>query len=210
MIKSKRSLKTNKDKIKTNPDKNQSKLFQRNSTRFSRSKVDLKNYHSNGNTNEERRALGTKVSTVMTKQAKDVKPSSVQASIPEPQYQYEMSSSINDFDEYIPIYDHSQYKHSASKKPNKNVKINDKSSVQKQVKMDQIEIEKLVTTQCRKDLVKIQKRNKIKQMKEQKEKERLEEERKKQNLEALNNMFKKKHQNYKKKKEIIIEKENDF
>ena len=128
-----------------------------------------------------------KLQTVMVKQA-----SKQPIAQDEPSYQYEMNSSINDFDHYMPMYNHTKV--SASKRLSNGRTIESVSP--NDMNQDQ---DRMNPVHCKKDLVKIQRQKRLKQQKDQTEKAKLEEQRKNQNLEALNNMLRKKNENYKRK-----------
>jgi hypothetical protein len=147
-------------------------------------------------TSEEKKAKSKEknnkgVSAVISKKVEEIK-----AIMPEVEYKYEMSSSIGDFEDYLPVYTKNKYKHGGSKKTE--IKTQNKTESE-QHKEEQTEKEKLMELEMRKELVKMQQRAKLKKIKEEKEKERAEEERKRQNLEALNNLLKTKLKSKKKK-----------
>lgn len=131
----------------------------------------------------------------------------VKAEIPECRYDADMFSSINDFDEFIPIY---QEPRSKPPKPESNKlssKYNSKTKEKEINKFQsdedvQFDEDKLAEIEAKKELVKLQRKAKLKRMREEREKEKQLELKKKQNLEALNDMFKKRTENFKKKKEF--------
>lgn len=64
------------------------------------------------------------------------------------------------------------------------------------------EVERQVQAECRKELVKLQQKAKLRKMREERERERQAELKKKQNLDALNNMLRKRKETYIHKKEL--------
>jgi hypothetical protein len=131
----------------------------------------------------------------------------VRAEIPDCRYDQDMNSSINDFDEFIPVY---QEPRSRPPKPESNKSISKYNSRAKEKETHkghsdedtQFDQEKLAEIEAKKELVKLQRKAKLKRMREEREKEKQLELKKKQNLEALNDMFKKRTENFKKKKEF--------
>lgn len=193
-------IKVKKDKLKTNnAAKSDSKSSQRNTVATTNTRMDGKVRPASTSKESERQTTSAKLRTVITTQTAPTH-TTVKTKIPEPTYQFEMSSSINDMDDYLPVYGKSQYKHSDAKKSKNSVKTSGEKHLQKAT--EQTEAEKVIQSQCRKDLVKIQKLNRIRKLKEQREKNRQEEERKRQNLEALESVIKKKSEVYKKKKDV--------
>jgi len=107
-------------------------------------------------------------------------------------YDNDLASSINDFDEFTPMY-HNSHKNKNKKsgsKP-KNFKISKEKESFRGLTQDILtEEEKQKNIEGKRELVKQQRKAKLKKIKEEKELERKQELKRKQNLENLNNMLK--------------------
>lgn len=128
----------------------------------------------------------------------------VKAKIPECNYDQDMMDSLHDFDEFQPIYqDAKESKHdskSIKTKYNSKGKEKNKKTPTAELEINELsEEERRAEIEAKKELVRQQRKAKLRKMKEDKEREIQEELRKKQNLEALQDKFKKRTENYKKK-----------
>ena len=136
--------------------------------------------------------------------SKNQRPNVVQAKIPDVHYDHDLNSSINDFDEFTPVY------HEPPKSKSTKLKIKSKPSKGKEdseAQPSKTQEDTQAEIHQKKELVKLQRKAKLKKIKEQKELEKQAELKKKENLESLNNMFKKRTESFKKKK--VVESKED-
>lgn len=76
------------------------------------------------------------------------KQNTIEVKFPEAQCQFEMNSSINDFDDYLPVYGISQYKHSnKSGLKIKDSQSDDEVRASKNSKSDPTEAENVIAAQ---------------------------------------------------------------